>query len=121
MSMPMPMRSPIAVVAAATAVLVAGPLGVAGCRAEATHDQLSRRASFDFGCAVRDLRFTQIDERTSGVEGCGKHAAYVETCDGPRTNSNTTCTWVLNGKIEIDRRPGPEMDPDPGDVAAPTP
>lgn len=117
------MRSPVAVVVvvAATALAVTSLLGATGCRAEATHDQLSRRASFDFGCAARDLRFTAIDERTSGVEGCGKRATYVETCDGPRTNTNTTCTWVLNGKIEVDRRPGPEMDPDPGDVGAPTP
>src|SRR5690242_12251568 len=114
------MRPPVVVVAIAVTAIAAGSLGTAGCRAEATHDQLARRASFDFGCAVGELRYTKIDDRTSGVEGCGKHGTYVETCDGPRTNTATTCTWILNGEVEIDRRPGPEMDPDPGDVGAPT-
>jgi hypothetical protein len=115
------MRQPVAAAAVVAAALAALPLPAAGCRAEATEDQLARRASFDFGCAVSELRFSRIDERTTGVVGCGKHATYVESCDGLRTNTSTRCTWLLNGKIEVDRRPPPEMDPDPGDVAAPTP
>lgn len=71
---------------------------ISGCAA--TQDQLVRRASFDLDCQPAMLRYQEIDRRTRGVIGCGKHATYVESCDGPRDNAMTSCTWVLNGQIE---------------------
>ncbi len=46
------------------------------------------------------MRYKRIDGRTQGVLGCGKRAIYVESCDGPRNNMATDCTWVINGGIE---------------------
>lgn len=79
-----------------------GLAAVSGCVAEASKDTLRRRASFDFKCAAKLLRAQEIDERTYGVRGCSKRAIYVEQCDGPRSDADTTCTWILNGSVEPD-------------------
>lgn len=42
------------------------------------------------------LRVVELDSRTRGVQGCGKKATYVETCDGPKQAAMTECTWVMN-------------------------
>jgi hypothetical protein len=92
-------------------VLVSGL--ASGCAA-ATHDQLVRRASFDFDCGPDMLRYREIDDRTRGVTGCGKRATYVESCDGPREKANTSCTWILNGEIEKPQRAKAGLaDPEP--------
>ena len=72
-------------------------VALAGCAARANQHQLTRRAAFDLGCTADQIEVTEIDERTRGVRGCGQQATYVESCDGPVNNSNTTCTWVING------------------------
>jgi hypothetical protein len=77
-------------------------LVASGCLASASGDQLTRRASFDLGCSANNLRYHRIDEQTQGVSGCGKRATYVVSCDGPRTNVATTCTWLINGAIITD-------------------
>ena len=70
-----------------------------GCHAEASRDALVRRASFDLRCAAGNLRYVKIDDYTVGVMGCNRRGTYVDSCDGPRANANTSCTWVLNGAV----------------------
>ena len=76
-----------------------------GCYATASTEQLVRRASFDLDCEPNELGYQRIDDSTLGVRGCGKHATYVESCDGPREKPATTCTWVLNGSISTPATP----------------
>lgn len=71
----------------------------------ATKNQLARRATFDLSCSADALKYSDIDWRTVGVAGCGKRAVYLESCDGPRENAGTSCTWVINGAI-VAWRPG---------------
>jgi hypothetical protein len=82
---------------------------LAGCMrwTGATGDQLTRRASFDLDCGSNELRYLRIDARSQGVAGCGKHATYIESCDGQRGEMGTTCTWILNGSIEAASPPAP--------------
>lgn len=70
-----------------------------GCYASAKRDHLFRRSALDFNCATSNLRYTDRDARTIDVEGCGKRGTYVETCDGDRYASGTTCTWALAGEL----------------------
>ena len=72
---------------------------VGGC-AHASGDQLAHRASFDLNCAEKQLQVVELDARTRGVSGCGQKVTYVETCDGPRQNFGTKCTWALQFKRE---------------------
>jgi hypothetical protein len=67
----------------------------AGC-AGASNDQLRTRAAFDLKCNAGEVQVIELDDRTRGVQGCGQQATYVESCDGPKQNFNTSCTWVLN-------------------------
>ena len=62
------------------------------CGCGATEDQLRARAAFDLSCGQDQLTIVEIDNRTSGVRGCGQHATYVEQC----AQGNANCTWVLN-------------------------
>src|SRR3954471_7708583 len=80
------------VVAVAACVVVGGEA--------ATADQLTRRASFDLGCAASELRYTRIDRLTQGAAGCGRRATYVETCQRNRYDYPERCTWILNGAVE---------------------
>lgn len=74
-------------------------LGVAsGCATTKTVHPLTRRASFDFQCPTDQLRYTEIDNRSYGVSGCGRRAMYIETCQGEGWMRE--CTWVLNGAVE---------------------
>jgi hypothetical protein len=73
----------------------------------ATRDQLLARAAFDLDCDRNKIVVVQIDDQTNGVRGCGKRATYVETCDGPKQNENTSCTWVLNSPPQDKRKPLP--------------
>ena len=112
------MRLPAAAVLGLSTVL---GLSAGACRAGSRADRLAQRAAFDLGCTTGELWFQKIDDRTTKVTGCGKHGTYVESCDGLHTSKDTTCSWVLVGKLEVNRTPQPDLDPDPGDVAAPTP
>ena len=58
----------------------------AGCGA--SMKQLETRASYDLSCG--DLDYKQLDDRTFGVQGCGKRATYVESCEH---SSYFNCTW----------------------------
>jgi hypothetical protein len=80
---------------------------LSGCYATASPDQLVHRAAFDFGCAASGLKVVDIDESTEGVVGCGRRGTYVQSCDGPRNRLDTTCTWVLNGRLEANEQPAP--------------
>ena len=62
----------------------------------ATKDQLRTRASFDLGCPEAQLKITTIDDRTKGVSGCGRRAAYIEQCNHDRFGDAEECTWVAN-------------------------
>ena len=66
-----------------------------GC-AGATDDQLRTRAAFDLKCDAAAIQIIPIDDRTRGVRGCDQQGTYVESCDGPKQNAGTSCTWVLN-------------------------
>jgi hypothetical protein len=72
-------------------------LVLTACVAHAQTDQLLGRAAFDLHCSESLLQLTQIDEMTIGVRGCNQQAVYVDSCDGPRDNMSTSCTWVMNG------------------------
>jgi hypothetical protein len=79
------------------AIVIAAAACALGCSgANATGDQLGRRAAFDLACGEANLEIVPIDERTRGVRGCGKKATYVENCDGAAVDLYGECTWVLN-------------------------
>ena len=94
-------------------LLASAALGLAACLATADHNQLTRRAQFDMNCPSDRLTFTQIDDKTVGVRGCGQQATYVESCDGPRDKALTECTWVRNS--------GDPLPPPPDEPTAPAP
>lgn len=75
--------------------LVLANLLLASCASSATTSQLLRRASFDLDCAEASLRVVELDNRTRGVDGCGRRASYVETCRS-NEHGNYDCTWALN-------------------------
>jgi hypothetical protein len=68
-------------------------VGLAGCGASL--EQLQARAAFDLNCPVDQLQIVPIDQRTQGVRGCGRQAAYVENCASPDRKART-CTWIMN-------------------------
>jgi hypothetical protein len=42
-----------------------------------------------------------LDERTRGVDACGQHATYVQSCERPLNSSeDRNCTWVMNDAVE---------------------
>ncbi len=86
----------------ALVILVLGGLLSVGsaARVGASANALRKRASFDLGCPNAKLHWTKIDARTWGVSGCDRRAIYIETCDGPRTNTSTRCTWVMNSRTK---------------------
>ena len=77
-------------------LLLCSCLAVVASCAHATHDQLTTRAEFDLRCPRQQLKVFRIDQRTNGVQGCGRQATYVESCDGDRSGGMGSCTWVLN-------------------------
>jgi len=65
--------------------------------------QLAPRASFDLGCPQDKLEYTEIDDETQGVSGCGNQGTYVWTCNTKgflRSGGNLypirKCQWVRN-------------------------
>jgi hypothetical protein len=76
-------------------ILFVGVL-VALCGCGASEEQLRTRAAFDLHCDQSELKLTEIDSRTMGVNGCGQQVTYVESCDGPPGSMARDCTWVLN-------------------------
>jgi hypothetical protein len=73
---------------------------VSACYAAARKDHLLRRTALDFNCSTKLLTYTELENRKTLVVGCGKRGTYVETCDGDRYESGTTCTWKLDGMLE---------------------
>lgn len=69
----------------------------------ADHDQLKTRSAFDLKCPEEKIVLKEIDERTIGVIGCGQRATYVESCNGPKYEFASTCTWVLNSDSRPER------------------
>jgi hypothetical protein len=60
-------------------------------------------AQFDLECPREQLRYTQIDQGTWGVEGCGKRTKYIKTCRqvveaAPLVGwvPHDECRWVQN-------------------------
>jgi hypothetical protein len=64
---------------------------------------LTMRASFDFNCAKKKLRYVKIDDRSYGVVGCNRQATYIEACNGG--GFLRSCSWVLNGAIQDTQAP----------------
>jgi hypothetical protein len=56
--------------------------------AQAHHGALKSRASFDLGCPTEQVKLTEIDLRTAGVDGCGRRATYIFNDDA--------VTWMMN-------------------------
>lgn len=54
----------------------------------ANRDTLQSRASFDMQCPTTQLRITEIDASTAGVEGCGQRGTYIY--------NQAAGAWVLN-------------------------
>src|SRR5262249_12511990 len=75
---------------------------VGGC-VRASAEQLRTRAAYDLHCDVASLRVVELDERTRGVTGCDQQATYVESCDGPKGNASTNCTWILNSDGAVEK------------------
>jgi hypothetical protein len=87
--------------------VVAAALG-AGCPAAKLHrGTLDSRASFDLRCPQEQLKVTQIDYHTAGVDGCGQRVTYIY-------NDNVD-TWVMNSP------PGEPPPPPAGAPAMPPP
>ena len=80
-------------------LLVAGLLA---CGGPSSAEQLRARSAFDLDCPQSKITFHKIDDRTWGVRGCGSRATYIRSCDGPKTDLTTKCTWVLNGDSRPD-------------------
>lgn len=67
----------------------------------ATEGQLRTRAGFDLDCAPGQLEIVKVDDRTSGVVGCGKRNTYVEDCEREEAfGARAGCTWILNRTVE---------------------
>jgi hypothetical protein len=59
------------------------------------------RSSFDLGCPAALVRIYQLDERTRGVEGCGRRLTYVESCEQERGVER--CAWVADVASVMER------------------
>jgi hypothetical protein len=59
-------------------------------------EQLQIRAAHDFDCPENQIRMTPLDEndRSWGLRGCGKSAAYSWT------ESSGAGEWVMTKKVE---------------------
>jgi hypothetical protein len=78
---------------------------LAGCPAATVHrDTLDSRASFDLRCPQAQLKVTEIDLHTAGVDGCGQRATYIY--------NEVANTWVLNS-------PPADSGPPPGGATTP--
>lgn len=55
-------------------------------------------AVFDLNCPKTQLAFTQIDEGTWGVTGCGRRSKYLRICHstGGLYFSGEECRWIAN-------------------------
>jgi hypothetical protein len=60
----------------------------------ASLQQLQMRAAFDMACRTELMRTYHVDERTTGVEGCGRRLTYIESCE--IIDGINRCTWVLD-------------------------
>lgn len=65
-------------------------LALIGC-ASGPHPALVK-ASKDWDCPVKDLKRHEIFPEKQEVEGCGKNAIYVNTCQGYGTDAS--CGWA---------------------------
>jgi hypothetical protein len=69
---------------------------------------LSKRASFDLDCPIRELKPVDIDERTLGVRGCGRRAVYIYVCGNTRppggrlSQEERECQWLRQGEVQED-------------------
>jgi hypothetical protein len=70
--------------------------------------KLSKRASFDLNCPIKDLVPIDIDEKTVGIHGCGKRAVYVYVCENVRPPGwglhmeTRECRWLRQGEVMPD-------------------
>lgn len=79
------------------AVFVVGLLASACATPQRVEHPVVRMASFDLKCPKDQLGFMEIDEKTWGVEGCGKRARYVEICQrSGMYGLNQECQWIAN-------------------------
>jgi hypothetical protein len=81
-------------------------LAVAGCGGALEDEDLTTlktRASFDFDCPKSQIKTVTLDDRTRGVQGCGRRATYVQICQH-QGMTNEDCTWVLNSgkRMEVE-------------------
>lgn len=71
----------------------------AGCHApEPARHPVARVAPFDLDCPREQLSYTQIDDKTWGVTGCGRRAKYIEVCRPLDMDALTEdrCRWIRN-------------------------
>lgn len=85
-------------------VLVVAAMALVGCVDQnATTSQLKKRSSVDLSCPWYEVGVRSIDARTRLVEGCGKRAIYVESCEtcsaGKYGTFRCNCTWLWNGTV----------------------
>lgn len=69
----------------------------------ANREPLDPRASFDLECPEEKLRYTELNEDSWGVRGCGKQATYMWICNtkgyfrsGAVLVPSKKCQWVRN-------------------------
>jgi hypothetical protein len=75
---------------------------------QSSSGRLSKRASFDLACPVRDLHGEDIDDKTVGVRGCGRRAVYIYACHNERPPGygllaeKRECQWLRQGEVQSD-------------------
>ncbi len=74
------------VIILSTTLVIASLLAGCGSAAKRFDSELKKRAGFDLKCSEDQLKVTEIDSKTAGVEGCNKQATYI------RMNK----TWIMN-------------------------
>lgn len=78
-------------------MMLLAPLSLGGCAAflgGRTEDQMAavqRQAAFDLACPVETVQVVELNYRSYGASGCGRHASYMSAC------GLTGCVALLNG------------------------
>jgi hypothetical protein len=80
-------------------ILAVCALVTSGCATPRTTEHpIVRMAQFDLNCPRESLSYTQIDDDTWGVVGCGRRTKYVRLCRqvGQGIFIEDHCRWVAN-------------------------
>jgi formylglycine-generating enzyme required for sulfatase activity len=68
------------------------------------------KAAHDIACPEAEITIIELASDRRRVEGCGKHAIFVEKCSAVMTGPNTwgeSCSWDLEGEVAWIDPPAP--------------